>query len=383
MNYSQHRLTLDLHQTKSSVQIPVAQFDTAVQVIISLTDGGKPYVLTNAYAVYYGRKSNGTTIIEGGFGEDANVEISEDGTRIIYTFSEQTASWLGAVESEIRLYDSSNEKLILTTPKFNILVLPRAVSPEDEDNISPPDTPTILEQIVAAEGARDIAEKTRAQNEIARDTAEIERDQKEIERKDAEVARALAETERERIFAEAEAERADIFSANEAARAETFAKAEEIVSGVDEALDRIIEIQNALIYGELEYELNSSWCVVTGIGTYKSDHLIIPDTYKGLRVTSIAKNAFKDNLYIKSAAIGRNIGTIGRSCFEGCENLKSIDILRDDGYGYILGESVGDLILTSENAASLLTKAQEVGDYLTTGTWAYYEIEPYSLRRRV
>lgn len=46
-------------------------------------------------------------------------------------------------------------------------------------------------------------------------------------------------------------------------------------------------------------------------------------TYK---VTSIAKNAFKNNKKLKKVTIGANITTIGANAFAGCKNLKTVDI---------------------------------------------------------
>jgi hypothetical protein len=51
-------------------------------------------------------------------------------------------------------------------------------------------------------------------------------------------------------------------------------------------------------------------------------------------------------------------------------------LLRTGGYGYILGESVAEFILTNENAVSWLTKAQDIGAYVSTGWWTYYDMAP-------
>lgn len=62
----------------------------------------------------------------------------------------------------------------------------------------------------------------------------------------------------------------------------------------------------------------------------KATSIKIPDTVKidGIvyKVTSIEKNAFKNNKYIKNVTIGKNIKTIGSNAFAGCKKLKNITI---------------------------------------------------------
>ena len=58
--------------------------------------------------------------------------------------------------------------------------------------------------------------------------------------------------------------------------------------------------------------------------------ITIPDTITvdGItyKVTSISKNAFKNNKKLKKVTIGKNITTIGANAFYGCKNLKTITI---------------------------------------------------------
>lgn len=58
--------------------------------------------------------------------------------------------------------------------------------------------------------------------------------------------------------------------------------------------------------------------------------ITIPDTITvdGItyKVTSISKNAFKNNKKLKKVTIGKNITTIGANAFYGCRNLKTITI---------------------------------------------------------
>ena len=48
--------------------------------------------------------------------------------------------------------------------------------------------------------------------------------------------------------------------------------------------------------GKLAYDVNldGETCTVTGIGTWKSPHLVIPSTIDGYRVTEIGERALRD-----------------------------------------------------------------------------------------
>ena len=60
MKYSVYRFTLDIHVTRSQVSIPVLYRDTGIRFLISLSDGGKPYVIQDGNeAVLYGKKADG------------------------------------------------------------------------------------------------------------------------------------------------------------------------------------------------------------------------------------------------------------------------------------------------------------------------------------
>lgn len=182
MNYSTYRFTLDIHKTRSQVSIPVLFQDTWVQFFINLTDGGKPYTLEEVdKAVLFGKKADHT--------EDnpsllaTECEFDEDRTRIIYTFNEQTASALGPVECEIRLY-SKTGGLHLTTPSFVILVEDRVVRDDD-----------------VKESTGDISAIDRIiENAAEWEDAEDERKAAEASRKEEELKRQEAEQQREALF---------------------------------------------------------------------------------------------------------------------------------------------------------------------------------------
>lgn len=83
-----------------------------------------------------------------------------------------------------------------------------------------------------------------------------------------------------------------------------------------------------LINGNTAYE-------VAGKGTATGD-IVIPDTYRGLPVTSIGKKAFFNKSDVTSVVIGKNVTSIGDYAFANCSYVTSISI--PDGITYI-GES--------------------------------------------
>lgn len=77
----------------------------------------------------------------------------------------------------------------------------------------------------------------------------------------------------------------------------------------------------------LIFTLNDdTYSVNASSGARKYDEIIIPDTYKGLKVTEIEDRAFMDFNNVNSIVIGENIEVIGESAFWNCSSLKSINI---------------------------------------------------------
>ena len=161
-NYSTYRFTLDIHQVRAQVSIPVFFQDTWVRFLFNLTDGGKPYTLEEvAKATLFGKKADGTSLVE-----DCN--IIENNTRIEYTFSEQTASALGPVECEIRLYSKSGRQL--TSPSFTIVVEERVL--RDEDIIESETEKSAIDRILDSEEAiKAAATKAEAEADRAEEAA--------------------------------------------------------------------------------------------------------------------------------------------------------------------------------------------------------------------
>ena len=80
-----------------------------------------------------------------------------------------------------------------------------------------------------------------------------------------------------------------------------------------------------------------STCIIKGKKNPTASYLVIPDY-----VTSIAQNAFKDDVLLTGVTLGKGISTIGNDAFANChslievKNLSSLNIVANSsGYGYI------------------------------------------------
>ena len=63
MNYSVFRFTLNMHSHRSQASVAAFKGDTAVRLLINITDGGNPYVIADGCtAVLSGTKADGTKL---------------------------------------------------------------------------------------------------------------------------------------------------------------------------------------------------------------------------------------------------------------------------------------------------------------------------------
>ena len=98
MSSSNYRLTLNMQEEQSQVSLPVRLGDTNRVLYISIADGGKPFKIElGSTAWFFGKKADGKEIITSCIIEGESV--------VRYNFNEQTASYPGIVDCEIRLYD--------------------------------------------------------------------------------------------------------------------------------------------------------------------------------------------------------------------------------------------------------------------------------------
>lgn len=233
MRYSTYRVSLDLQKHQSQVSIAVFQYDTAVRLCISLTDGGNPYTIPieDGYrAIFYGKRPDNTPLCH-------NCVIESD-SRIIYDFKDSTAAVRGITNCQLRLYGGDGE--LITAPRFIIVVDERVVSEGlielDDDQLS------AIDAIFSGENERVKAELGRVEAELGRVEAEEERIKSEEERATsftnltndilaAENARANAEKAR------VNAEKARVTAENAREEAEKARGANFVVKEPEDGLD--------------------------------------------------------------------------------------------------------------------------------------------------
>lgn len=112
MNYTEHKITLDVHKTVSQVSLSVKKGDTGRRLLIHLAERGYPYHISeDCYAVFTAKKPDGKVVFNGCSIEDCV---------IIYDVTEQTVAAAGLLDCEIILYGSGGKQL--TSASFNIIV---------------------------------------------------------------------------------------------------------------------------------------------------------------------------------------------------------------------------------------------------------------------
>ncbi len=80
--------------------------------------------------------------------------------------------------------------------------------------------------------------------------------------------------------------------------------------------------------GEFTYILENGEATIVDCETEK-EHLIVPDTLDGYKVTAISKRAFEGLNSIIKVTIGENVKRIGEYAFFDCCNLKTVKITGD------------------------------------------------------
>ena len=220
MSSSNYRFTLNMQEEQSQVSLPVKHGDTNRKLYISIADGGKPFTIEKgSVALFVGKKADGNEI-------ETHCEIEGESV-VRYDFDEQTASYPGTVDCEIRLYDKDGK--LLASPRFIMVVDERVVY-----DIVTPEYITLLDQLLGTEAImknneifRQGNEDKRIDNEYIRRENEIARGTAENTRKENEEARKTAETQRQKTFEENEGSRQKTFGDNEDSRQSTYEQNEE------------------------------------------------------------------------------------------------------------------------------------------------------------
>ena len=148
---------------------------------------------------------------------------------------------------------------------------------------------------------------------------------------------------------------------------------------------------NETSYSYFTYTISKEQVTITAY-TGAETAVRIPNTIEGYPVVAIAKNAFKDNLTIKSVMLGDNIQTLAENVFYGCTLLETIvlnDGLTKIGYNAFANTAITEMIIpdsvtTISNNGSTTTnysifegcqklKRVVVGDGLTTLTACLFD----------
>ena len=112
MNYSNYRASLDIHAAGSQAVLHAKQGDTKRQILVTLTEDGRPYLISSdCRAVFTAKKPDGSILFN---------DCAREGNLISYTFTAQTTALAGRLDCEIRLYGA--DKGLITSPGFDIIV---------------------------------------------------------------------------------------------------------------------------------------------------------------------------------------------------------------------------------------------------------------------
>ena len=112
MNYSTYRASLDIHASGSQAVLHAKKGETKRRILITLTERGKPYLISSdCTAVFTATKPDGNIIYNG---------CAIDNNIICYNFTEQTTAAEGKLDCEIRLYGADNALII--SPGFDLIV---------------------------------------------------------------------------------------------------------------------------------------------------------------------------------------------------------------------------------------------------------------------
>ena len=155
MNYSTYRITLDVRNTVSNVQLTAKKGDAGRKVYITLSDKGKPCEIADgSYAVFAGVKPDGKLLY--------NKTTIENNT-IIYEMTQQTTAVAGLVACEVKLFDSMSN--LLTSPKLTIWVDDVVVP--DEEIVSKDEVTAFAELVFEANKVIDLGNQTIAAGNAA------------------------------------------------------------------------------------------------------------------------------------------------------------------------------------------------------------------------
>lgn len=124
MRGSIYRLSLDMQESASQVQITAKQYDVARKIYITLMEDGIPHAIeAGCNATMTIRKPDDSVVL-------STCEINLIDSVIMYEFGSTTASMLGLHECEVKLTDPNNH--LITSPRFTMLVAENVYNEGDE-----------------------------------------------------------------------------------------------------------------------------------------------------------------------------------------------------------------------------------------------------------
>lgn len=146
MENSIYRFCLDIHKTTAQCNLDVKKGDTARELLITLTENGKPYLTgEDCRAVFTARKADGNYLYN-------ECEIKDNTVK--YVFTEQTAAAEGVMQCEIALYGADGA--LITSPCFDICVDGTVYN--GDEIVSSPEADALKEATEKAEEATEKAE---------------------------------------------------------------------------------------------------------------------------------------------------------------------------------------------------------------------------------
>ena len=136
MNDVIYNVSLDMYETQSQCMLAVKKSDNGRRINFVLTEGGRPYAISEGCsAVLRAKKPGGTVLFN-------NCVI--DGNVISYTLTNQTSASAGIVDCELMLSGSDGKQI--TSPRFSLRVEDTLYS---EDEIESTDEFTELQKAIA------------------------------------------------------------------------------------------------------------------------------------------------------------------------------------------------------------------------------------------
>lgn len=122
MTNSCYKISLDIQDHGSNAFLRAKKGDTGILLLITLTDGRKPYVITEeCRAVFAAKKADGNILYNA---------CSIVGNVIAYEFTPQTTCVAGRADCEIKLYGADDK--LLTSASFALMVVDTVYNEGDE-----------------------------------------------------------------------------------------------------------------------------------------------------------------------------------------------------------------------------------------------------------